>query len=105
MLHLPAPNPYAFALSALDVLFTKEELSSSLLFKSKKSKKPPLDHRKVQILLSKYTSYCAVNRAHNHPHASSFPELMDKKFGDTWDLKTLKAKVNQKCRDSKPCSN
>ena len=55
MLHLPAPSPYAFALSALDVLFTKEELSSSLLFESKKSKKPPLDHRKVQILLSKYT--------------------------------------------------
>ena len=53
MLHLPALNPYAFALFALDVLFTKEELSSSLLFKSNKSKKPPLDHRKVQTLSSK----------------------------------------------------
>ena len=61
LLRLPAPTPYAFALSALDVLFTKEELSTSLLFESKKSDKPGLDHQKVEVLLSKSTllySYC-----------------------------------------------
>ena len=61
LLRLPAPTPYAFALSALDVLFTKEELSTSLLFELKKSDKPGLDHQKVEVLLSKSTllySYC-----------------------------------------------
>lgn len=34
---------------------------------------------------------------------SSLPELMDKRFVDGWDLKILKAKINQKYRDSKCC--
>ena len=54
-------------------------LGKSLLFKSKKSQKPALDGEKVQQLLG----------------------LIDQKYGDkNWDIKTLTAKVNQKCRDS-----
>ena len=43
VMHLPARDAYAFGLQLLDILFTKEELGSSLLMKSKKSDKPGLD--------------------------------------------------------------
>ena len=61
-MRLPAPSPYTFALSVLDVLFTKEELSSSLLFSSKKSEKPALDHTRVETLLSKYIFMTIVKK-------------------------------------------
>ncbi len=54
LLRLTAATRYAFGLAVLDVLFTKEELASSLLFSSKKSPKPALDHKRVEVLLSKY---------------------------------------------------
>ena len=73
-MRIPSRDAYAFALQLMDVLFTKEELASSLIFQSKKSDKPALDPQRVQQLLN---------------------------FVDNWDLKTLTAKANQKCRDSK----
>lgn len=75
---LPAKDAYAYALILLDVLFTKEELSRSLMFKTKKSSKPALDEKKIQRLIN----------------------LVEKRYPGKIDLKTLKAKVNQKCRDS-----
>ena len=36
VMRIPSRDAYAFALQLVDVLFTKEELASSLLFKSKK---------------------------------------------------------------------
>ena len=36
VLHLPAKNPNLFGLQMLDILFTREELSTSLLFPSTK---------------------------------------------------------------------
>jgi len=54
LLNIPATTPYAFALTAVDILFSKEELSSSLLFTSKKSTKPALDESRVELLLSKH---------------------------------------------------
>ena len=45
---IPARDAYAFGLRLLDVLFTKEELGSSLLFKTKKS----------DWTLQKYNSFC-----------------------------------------------
>ena len=48
---LPTYTPYAFSLAAISVLFTNEELGSSLLFKSKKSDKPGLDQKWVEIFL------------------------------------------------------
>ena len=50
---LPTYTPYAFALAAISILFTNEELGSSLLFKSKKSEKPGLDPKR-----SKYSLVC-----------------------------------------------
>ncbi len=76
---LPARDAYAFALQLMDMLFTKEELFSSLLMKSKKSTKPPLDKTRVQRLIM----------------------LVEKRFNDGWDLKKLVSKANQKCRDSR----
>ena len=72
-------DAYAFALQLMDVLFTKEELASSLIFPSKKSDKPALDPQRVQQLLN----------------------FVDKWYADNWDLKTLTTKANHKCRDSK----
>ena len=53
LLRLQARDVYAYGLQLLDALFTKEELSGSLLFKSKKSSKPPLEHDRVEKLLGK----------------------------------------------------
>ncbi|XP_065893303.1 uncharacterized protein [Dysidea avara] len=75
---LPAKDSYAYALILLDALFTKEELSRSLMFKTPKSSKPPLDEKRIQRLIF----------------------LVEKRFPGQIDMKTLKLKVNQKCRDS-----
>ena len=60
------------------MLFTKEELKNSLLFKSKKSQKRALDETKVNKLLT----------------------LLAKRFGNAFSMQILTAKINQKCRDS-----
>jgi len=78
LLRLPSRDAYSYGLQLMDILFTKEELSKSLLFKSKKSEKPGLDQERVAKLLS----------------------LVDKRY-DQWDIKTFTSKANQKCRDSK----
>ena len=57
LMRLPAATPYAFGLAVMDVLFTKEELSSSLLFSSKKSNKPALDPKRVEKLLGAFYYY------------------------------------------------
>ena len=50
---LPAATPYTFALAALDVLFTKQELSKSLMYATKRSDKQALDETKVAKIISK----------------------------------------------------
>lgn len=51
ILRLSARDVYAFGLQLLDIFFTKEEQSRSLLFSSKKSSKPGLDRERVDRLL------------------------------------------------------
>ncbi len=75
---IPARDAYAYRLQLLDVFFKKEELSKSLLFKSKKSEKLGLDTEHVAKLMA----------------------FVDKRYDDR-DLKTFTAKANQKCRDTK----
>ena len=77
VLRLPSRDAYSFALQLVDILFTKEELQSSLLFKSKKSDKPGLDQGRVEKMM----------------------RLIERRYGNDWDNKTLTSKVNQKCRD------
>ena len=53
LLNLHASNEPAYGRTLLDALFSRNELKESLLFTSKKSDKPGLDRRKVELLLSK----------------------------------------------------
>lgn len=79
VMRLPATEPYNFGFQLLDMFFTKEELSKSPLYESKKSDKPALDPLKVEKVLS------LVNKRYRHK--------------DNWDENTLVKKLNQKCRD------
>ncbi len=79
LMRIPARDAYSYGLQLMDILFTKEELSKSLLFKSKKSDKPSLEQERVSRLLG----------------------YIDKRYGDQWDVKCFTSKANQKCRDSK----
>lgn len=79
VMRIPSQDAYAFGLQLIDILFTKSELASSLLFKSKKSEKPGLDKVRVERMLG----------------------YIEKRYGGNWDIKLLTMKANQKCRDSK----
>ena len=80
LMRIPASNPYSYGLHLMDILFTKTELSNSLLFQSKKSDKLVLDKERVSKLL----------------------ELIDRRYGkDAWELEVFTSKANQKCRDTK----
>lgn len=61
LLRIRSRDAYAYGLSLLDTLFTKEELRQSL-FKSKKSEKPGLDSAKVEKMFGKLT----VNAAYSN---------------------------------------
>jgi hypothetical protein len=75
IMQIPSRDAYSFGLQIMDVLFSKEELGSSLLFQSKKSSKPGLDAEKVAQLL----------------------KCVQKRYKDSeWDMKTLTSKANQK---------
>jgi hypothetical protein len=54
LLRIPSQDVYAYALSVLDVLFTKKELEESLLFASVKSTKPPLEKSRVDQLFGRF---------------------------------------------------
>lgn len=61
VMRFPACDVCAFALQLMDTLFTMEELSKSLLYKSDKSKKPGLDEERSVILSTTVTSGLAVS--------------------------------------------
>ena len=80
VLRIPAKDEYAYGLRLMEVLFTKEEMSESLLFESKKSDRKGLDQERVSQLFS----------------------LVDKRYGkNTLNIKKFKDKANQKCRDTR----
>ena len=54
ILRLSAKDVYAYGLQLIDILFTKEEQSQSLLFASKRSSKPALERERVDKLLGEY---------------------------------------------------
>ena len=78
IMRLPSRDAYSFGLILLDIMFTKEELGSSLFFSSTKSSKPGLEKERVNSLL----------------------KYIEKRYPTNWNLKTLTGKINQKCRDS-----
>ena len=99
-LRIPARDAYAYALSFMDALFTKQELSSSLIFCSKKSDKPALDRERVDKLLGKYsstyiahyvTSYTTVETGiiFKHVYLYFSPVFFSFQHASTSDLVTL----------------
>jgi hypothetical protein len=78
LLRIPARDAYAYGLNLLDSLFSKEELFTSLLFKSKKSEKPGLDSVRVEKLLGKFIYVAIYARKHAtlHSHACMLVQLM-----------------------------
>ena len=94
LLRIPARDAYAYALSLMDALFTKQELSSSLIFYSKKSDKPALDRERVDKLLGKYKStYIAhfLYRGRNRYHFQTCISVLFFSFqhASTSDLVTV----------------
>lgn len=75
---VPARDVYSFGLTLLDMLFSREELGKSLLLPTSKSSKPGLDKDRVDKLFA----------------------CIKRRFGTKYDLRTLTAKINQKCRDA-----
>lgn len=61
LLRIKAPprEPVKCALKLLALLFTSEEMASSLMFASTRSTKPALDSEKVSMLFGKYVD---INR-------------------------------------------
>jgi len=76
--YLSTKDCYGYALLLLDDIFSKDELSSSLMLKASRSSKPGLDEKRVQQLIG----------------------LVEKRYPGKLDMKILISKVNQKCRDS-----
>ena len=50
-------TPYSAALSLMDVFFTKEELSKSLVVQSKKSSRPALPEDRMRKLIGMFYQY------------------------------------------------
>jgi len=117
LLRLPARDAYSYALSLVDIIFTKEELSSSLLFKSAKSEKPGLPKLGVDKLFGKWRSKGSVPASLKEvcsvawscsSHYSFFVlcslllpiACIEKRYGKSYEIRTLTSKVNQKCRDT-----
>lgn len=92
-------DAYAYGLALLDAIFSKEELSKSLLFQSKKkTTRVPLDPKHVSLLLSKLVQKIELFA---HTNSSSTADCLDIKYKDKYDLITFTQKANQKCRDTK----
>ena len=79
VLRIPAKDEYSYGLRLMEVLFTKKEMSESLLFQSKKSDRKALDTEKVSQLF----------------------DLVDRRYSkNKLNIKVFKDKANQKCRDT-----
>ena len=59
---IPARDAYAYGRSLLEVLFTKEVLGRSVVVKSIKSRKPPLDEELIQLVFGKCIFHCCIFR-------------------------------------------
>ena len=60
LLNIPAYDANSYGRGLLDVSFTKEEQKNSIVLKSHKSQKPPLDPECVQKLLGKLTNLMVI---------------------------------------------
>lgn len=113
---IPSRDVYAYALSVLDVLFTKKELEESLLFASAKSTKPPLENLEwisssvglssntyiiLRVLLTHSCAHIPIN-VYMALILYFFPPAacIERRFGKDYDIRPLNAKIYHKCRDT-----
>ena len=79
----------------LDVLFTKHEQKASVVLKSKKTAKPPLDQARVELMFGKIN--CPAMLVADR----TFLECINRRYGKSYDNQDLMSSLNQKCRDAK----
>jgi hypothetical protein len=58
-LRVPAKDVNAYGRALLDLLFTKQEQKTSIVMKSKKSSKQPLDQSRVEKMFGKINKIAA----------------------------------------------
>ena len=92
-----ATNAGKYAVQLMDIIFTDEEMASSIYEESSKSKKPRLDRKRVAFLEDKITCLCQLIT-----HVLHYNRLHQKKFGEgTFQEQSsaIKKKCTQKCID------
>lgn len=93
LLKIPAKDAYSYGRS---LLFSKEEQKGSVIFKTKKSEKPPLSPRRVEKMFGKY--FWSIPRLVNL--ILFLLACIESKYKDC-DRKRLLNTLGQKCRDAK----
>lgn len=76
---IPFKDPYCYGLQLMDIIFSKQELADSPLFKSSRSERLALDQKRVGQLL----------------------DIMERRCGENWNLHIFTTKANQKCRHTR----
>ena len=74
---LPAKDIYHFGLMLLDLYFTNDELSKSLVMPSTRSNQPVLDQKKVSTIFSKYIRIKKITKVRYVP---TMADLMKQRF-------------------------
>ena len=60
-MRVPAKDAKAYGRALLDLLFTKHEQKASVVLKSKKTTKPPLDPARVEQMFGKIVQPCLLS--------------------------------------------
>ena len=95
---MPAKDAKAYGRALLDLLFTKHEQKASVVLKSKKTTKPPLDPARVEKMFGKIV--CHVYEYIFYVYFVSV-ECINRRYGNSYNHTDLMATLNQKCRDAK----
>ena len=97
VLQIPARDAYAYGRSLLEVIFSKEELSKSVIFKTKKSNKPPLRSEGVQLMFGKlvWLRY----QAESYILIYVLSDCIDRRYKEKYEYSKMLVTLGQKCRD------
>ena len=79
--------------------FLKKNKKKSVVVKTKKSGKQPLDSARVEKLFSKYTTTIIMSSCFNHCHIHHIV-CIEKKYKGIYEHARIMATLGQKCRDA-----
>ena len=102
LLRVPAKDAKAYGRALMDLLFTKHEQKASVVLKSKKTTKPPLDPARVEQMFGKIVPSYMLGIVCYNILLSIFIECINRRYGNLYDHQDLMSSLNQKCRDAKP---